>query len=392
MVLNTSWFVNELRKRGFQFYCGVPCSFLKDFINYVKNECNYVGATNEGEAIAISSGVALGGKKAVVFMQNSGLTNAVSPLVSLNYPFRLPVLGFVSLRGEEGIQDEPQHELMGKITTQLLDLMQIKWEFLSIDVEEAKRQIDRANEYVEDNHSFFFVVKQKTFEKVDLLKQESFVKHHFHKITKNKQEDVPKRYEALAVINSLKDSQTIQLATTGKTGRELYEIEDANNNLYMVGSMGCVSSLGLGLALTQKDKEIVVIDGDGSLLMRMGSLATNGFYAPINMLHILLDNNVHDSTGGQSTVSNTIDFVEIASACGYMKSIYIHGLEELEDAIREWKQTRGLTFLYLRISKGSLEQLGRPSIKPYEVKERLQAFVRCSNVSHFVEGDIICRS
>ena len=387
MVLNTNLFVNELRKRGFQFYCGVPCSFLKDFINYVKNECTYVGATNEGEAIAISSGVALGGEKAVVFMQNSGLTNAVSPLVSLNHPFRLPVLGFVSLRGEEGIQDEPQHELMGKITTQLLDLMQVKWEFLSVDIEEAKEQINRANEYVEANQSFFFVVRKKTFEKVKLFNQEPSGKGNLYKKQKNKQDAVPKRSEALEVINALKDSQTIQLATTGKTGRELYEIEDANNNLYMVGSMGCISSLGLGLALTKKDKEIVVIDGDGSMLMRMGSLATNGYYAPDNMLHILLDNHAHDSTGGQSTVSHTIDFVEIAYACGYLTSTYIHSLKELEASIREWKQTKGLTFLYLRIAKGSLEQLGRPKIKPYEVKERLQAFAS-SNVSRFGKGDI----
>lgn len=390
MVLNTKLFGNELVKRGFQFYSGVPCSFLKDFINYAKNECNYVGATNEGEAIAISSGVALGGKKAVVLMQNSGLTNAASPLLSLNYPFRLPVLGFVSLRGEEGIQDEPQHELMGLITTQLLDLMQIRWEFLSNDLEEAKRQLDRANMHIEDNHSFFFVVKQKTFEKVDLSKQESFLKHNFLKITKNKQDDVPTRYEALSVINALKDSETVQLATTGKTGRELYEIEDANNNLYMVGSMGCVSSFGLGLSLEKRDKEIVVIDGDGSLLMRMGSLATNGYYSSGNMLHILLDNNAHDSTGGQSTVSNSINFVEIAAACGYMKSIYIHSLEELESSIRAWKHTRGLTFLYMRISKGSSEKLGRPKIKPYEVKERLQTFVR-NNLSNFTEGEGIMR-
>ncbi len=374
-MLNTRLFGNELVKRGFTFYSGVPCSFLKDFINYVKNESNYVGATNEGEAVAISSGAALGGKKAVVLMQNSGLTNAASPLVSLTHPFRIPVLGFVSLRGEKGIQDEPQHELMGQITTRLLALMQIRWEYLSSNLEEAVRQVERANAYIEHNQPFFFVVKQKTFEKVELSEQESSGNRNLRVITKSKQDDVPTRYEALSVINALKDRQTIQLATTGKTGRELYEMEDADNNLYLVGSMGCVSSLGLGLALAKKDKAIIVIDGDGSLLMRMGSLATNGYYSPDNMLHILLDNNAHDSTGGQSTVSNTIHFVEIAAACGYVNSLYIHSLEELEASIRVWKQTKGLTFLYMKIAKGSSEQLGRPKIKPYEVKERLQTFI-----------------
>ena len=149
------------------------------------------------------------------------------------------------------------------------------------------------------------------------------------------------------MINRCKDEKTVQLATTGKTGRELYEVEDCPNNLYMVGSMGCVSSLGLGVALTRKDLNVVVIDGDGSLLMRMGSLATNGTYQPENMLHILLDNQSHDSTGGQRTVSHNVNFVDIAAACGYEKSVYIHSLEQLENEIQRMeKDKRTHFFIY----------------------------------------------
>jgi len=143
----------------------------------------------------------------------------------------------------------------------------------------------------------------------------------------------------------------------------------------MVGSMGCVGSLGLGLAYTRKDLDVVVIDGDGSLLMRMGSLSTNGYYQPENMLHILLDNQVHDSTGGQNTVSHNVNFVNIAADCGYEKSYYIHNLHELEVCIQEWKMTKGLTFIYLKISKGSKQNLGRPKVTPSEVKTRLQKFI-----------------
>jgi phosphonopyruvate decarboxylase len=198
------------------------------------------------------------------------------------------------------------------------------------------------------------------------------------KIVKHAADHMPTRNEALKVINAWKDSRTVQLATTGKTGRQLYEIEDSYNNLYMVGSMGCVGSLGLGLALSKQSFDIVVIDGDGSLLMRMGSLATNGTYHPPNMIHILLDNNAHDSTGGQRTVSDNVNFVEIASSCGYAKSIYIHSLNELHASIKEWKATKGLTFLYMKISPNSEEQLGRPAMKPYEVKERLVTFLHNS--------------
>lgn len=374
-MINTKMFGEELKKMGFRFFSGVPCSFLKNLINYAINDCDYVAATNEGEAVAIAAGAYLAGEKPVVLMQNSGLTNAVSPLVSLNYPFRIPVLGFVSLRGEPGIPDEPQHELMGRITTQMLDLMEIKWEYLSTDFEQAKNQLVRAHSYIERDQTFFFVVKKNTFEKESLKDQKQRSNSNVLKVGKTKDDQLPTRIEALKLINSLKDDKTVQLATTGKTGRELYEIEDAPNNLYMVGSMGCVSSLGLGLALAKKDKDIVVIEGDGALLMRMGSLATNGYYAPKNMLHILLDNNTHDSTGGQSTVSHNVNFVDIAAACGYSKSIYVHNLEELESCIKDWKREKSLTFLYMKIAKGSKEGLGRPKMKPYEVKERLKVFL-----------------
>lgn len=381
-MIHTKRFGEQLQNLGFRFYTGVPCSCLKYFINYAINECDYVAAANEGDAVAIASGAFVGGRKAVVLMQNSGLTNAVSPLVSLNHPFRIPLLGFISLRGEPGVPDEPQHELVGSMTTRLLELMQVQWQYLSYDTDEAMHQLIEASRWIDHNRPFFFVVRNRTFDPVALHKQELGSSVNQFKATKQQADQVPSRYEALKVINAMKDSHTVQLATTGITGRELYEIEDSRNNLYMVGSMGCVGSFGLGLSLAQRsnDKDIVVIDGDGSLLMRMGSLATNGTYNPPNMLHILLDNNAHDSTGGQRTVSHNVQFVEIAASCGYMHSIYAHNLTELQRAIEQWKRTKGLTFLYLKISKGHNDKLGRPQIQPFEIKQRLLSFLR--NQSH----------
>ncbi|WP_239618245.1 phosphonopyruvate decarboxylase [Cohnella mopanensis] len=379
-MINTKIFGRELKKLGFDFYVGVPCSFLKNLINYAINESEYIGAANEGDAVAIASGALLGGKKPVVLMQNSGLANAVSPLVSLNYPFRIPVLGFVSWRGQPGYQDEPQHELMGRITTNLLDSMQVKWMYLSADFKKAKHQISLAAKYIESGHPFFFVVKKESFEQEILQEQDRYFSVNKENISQWADNQLPTRQEALRVINGCKDGKTAQLATTGKTGRQLYEIEDACNNLYMVGSMGCIASFGLGLSISKPDFDIVVIDGDGSLLMRMGSMATIGYYNPRNMIHILLDNNAHDSTGGQKTVSHNINFINVASSCGYAKSIYIHDLNELNKCLNEWKITKGLTFLHLKISSGTEEQLSRPAIKPYEVKERLAMFLN-RNVS-----------
>lgn len=312
-------------------------------------------------------------------MQNSGLTNAVSPLTSLNYIFKLPILGFVSLRGEPGIPDEPQHELMGTITCQMLEMMKIPWEFLSEDMDEATRQLDRANQCIEKNQTFFFVVKKDTFDKVSLREQKLTEVKNAVKMSVSQSITKPMRFDVLEKLNDLKDKNTILLATTGKTGRELYEIEDAPNNLYMVGSLGCIGSLGLGLALARPDKDIVVIDGDGSLLMRMGSLATNAYYSPKNLIHILIDNNAHDSTGGQATVSHNIDFVEVAASSGYTVALAANGLEDLEKCYYNWKEKKQLTFIHIKVAKGTPREPGRPKVKPYEVKERLIQFINAKN-------------
>lgn len=374
-MIDVLTFGKELKRHDFQFYCGVPCSYLKDLINFAMNDCKYVMATNEGEAIAIASGAVIGGKKSVVLMQNSGLTNATSPLISLVHPFKIPILGFVSLRGESGLKDEPQHELMGEITPDLLSLMKIRWEYLSHDIAEASLQLERANEWIEKDESYFFIVRKGTFHPVEHLKESLQLSNNSLKINKKKNDQLPTRFEALQVIQSLKDQHTIHLATTGKTGRELYEIEDSQNNFYMVGSMGCVSSIGLGMSIAKKDKKFIAIDGDGALLMRLGNLATNGYYSLANLLHILLDNHSYDSTGGQMTVSQHTNFIEMAAACGYKQSIYAHNLLELRNYIQFWKRHQELTFLYMKIAKGSKNGIGRPRQSPVEIKERLQVFL-----------------
>lgn len=375
MKLNTKDFGNELKKLGFDFYSGVPCSFLKYLINYAINDCEFVMAANEGDAVATCAGAYLGGRKSVFLCQNSGLTNATSPLTSLNHTFHIPVLGFVSLRGEEGLNDEPQHELTGQITTTMLDTMKIEWAYLSTDHKEAMEQLERANSVIEDKRSFFFVVRKGTFEVEKLREQQLHNAQNKSILSKCKDDILPKRIEVLERLNQLKNNETVNLATTGVTGRELYEVEDAPNNLYMVGSMGCISALALGLALVREDKNVIAIDGDGAFLMRMGSIATNAYYQPKNLFHLLLDNNSHDSTGGQKTVSDQIDFVGLAANVGYENSIYLHDLQELENAINYWRENRGLTFAYLKIAPGTKENLGRPKIKPYEVKERFMNFI-----------------
>ena len=359
--LNTHKFGTTLKSHGFNFYSGIPCSFLKYLINYSINDCDFVMAASEGDAVAICAGAYLAGKKSVLLCQNSGLANALSPLTSLNPIFKIPLLGFVSLRGEPGLDDQPQHEMMGVITTKMLELIGIKWEFLSTDLSEAKEQVNRANSFIEQNQSFFFVVKKNTFSEINLKNNKNI-----------ENTSAPSRLEALEVINRLKGDAAV-LATTGVTGRELYEIEDAKSNFYMVGSMGCVSSIALGAAIA--NKPVIAIDGDGALLMRLGALPTNAAYTQKNMLHILLDNGAHDSTGGQATVAHNVNFSDLALASGYPYSFVIKDLIDLEEKIKNWQEHRELTFLHVVIKKGKKPGLGRPKVKPHEVKDRLRKFL-----------------
>jgi phosphonopyruvate decarboxylase len=380
-MISTGQFGDHLKSLGFNFFSGVPCSYLTDLINYAVNECELVMAANEGDAVAICAGAQLGGKKSVFLCQNSGLTNATSPLTSLIHTFEIPILGFVSLRGEPGGKpDEPQHELMGQITTGFLDLMRIQWEFLSQDQSEALAQLDRANSVVESGKPFFFVVKNSTFDKVALREQGTSQVRPAPDVRSGSGEDaLPTRYEVLSEILKLADSSTVLIAATGYTGRELYEAGDVANNFYMVGSMGCASPLGMGLAMARPDLRVVVIDGDGALLMRMGAAAVLAAYAPSNLVHVLLDNNAHDSTGGQKTVSDRIDFVGFAAAVGYGNSFHAHSVDDVTRMVADSLSSGRLGFVYLRTRPGAKPNLGRPKTRPPEVRERFSRFISAAH-------------
>jgi phosphonopyruvate decarboxylase len=374
-MLDPERFINEIRGCGFTFFSGVPCSFLKYLINSAIGSCDYVMAVNEGDAVAICAGAYLAGRKSVVLMQNSGLTNALSPLTSLNHTYRIPVLGLVSLRGEVNIPDEPQHELMGKITGNLLDLIGINWEYLSVKPHEAYNQIKVAAAYIQKGESFFFIVRKDTFLTYPAPVQENQKRKIRKKILKSKGDEFPNRIEILRILKTYKDSNTALLTTTGYSSRELFEIDNTKNNFLMVGSMGCIGSISLGLALVKPDKNFIAIDGDGALLMRLGSLATIGYYQPKNLLHILLDNNSYESTGGQKSVSDNINFIDIASACGYTDSIYVHDLNELLKCVSDWKGNKELTFIHMKISTGTKENLGRPSVLPTQITQQFMEFL-----------------
>lgn len=370
-MLNAIDLCRSLAERGFGFFSGVPCSFLDSLINAASRQNRYVIAANEGDAVAIAAGAGIAGDKGVVLMQNSGLTNAISPLTSLTWTFGLPVLGFVSLRGEPGLGDEPQHELTGRITTGLLDLMEIPWEILSVDPNDTPGQLDRAAAVVASGRSFFFVVRKNSFHAVARAEPQAWT-GRAAAVPPSVRAELPMRDDVLKAVSQWREPGDLLIATTGKTGRELHDIADVAGNLYLVGAMGCAGPLGLGLALSRPDRRVVVIEGDGALLMRMGNLATLGRYAPANLLHLVLDNNAHDSTGGQATVSDSVDFPAAAAACGYARVVRASGITTLVAALDAWRSHPMPSFVHLRIAQGSKRPLGRPKLGPREVLQRMR--------------------
>jgi len=381
-MLGAGAFIEAARAAGFGHYAGVPCSYLTPFINYVINDDGlcYVSATNEGDAVAVAAGVALGGGAGVAMMQNSGLGNAVSPLTSLAWVFRLPLLLITTRRGAPGVPDEPQHELMGRITDELLDVMQIPraaFPASEAAIEPALRAA--RNWFARERRPYAFVMQKGAVSPCALtrgaLPREAGVPVTPVEFETNGKSP-PSRADALRqVLERTDPANTVVIATTGYTGRELYALSDRPNHLYMVGSMGCAPSLGLGLALARPDLRVVVVDGDGALLMRMGNLGTLGTYGAPNLIHLLLDNGVHDSTGGQATVSPNVDFAGVAAACGYGYACRGGDPALIGELLQERKGISGPRFGHLKIRPGTPENLPRPKIAPPEVARRLMAHI-----------------
>lgn len=340
-------FFNECQNLGFQFFTGTPCSYLKPFINFVIESPNFdfIDATNEGDAIAIAAGATLGGKKSVVMFQNSGLGNAVNPLSSLTHTFKIPMLIIITHRGEPGgPPDEPQHDLMGEITIPMVETLKLGWENFPNQPELIKPALLRACAFMEKEKRPFVFIMKKNDVAAYPLKSGPFPSQKVINISHEDNFSKPasercSRTEALKVIQSINWKKTLLVATTGKTGRELFEMEDRANQFYMVGSMGCALPFGLGMALARPDLKIVVIDGDGALLMRTGSMGSVGHQKPKNLLHLLLDNEVHDSTGGQKTLSPFISFGTLAKGFNYNKVFTTDSLSQFENYLNQFTGT-----------------------------------------------------
>jgi phosphonopyruvate decarboxylase len=364
-------FLAASRAAGFALWTGVPCSYLTPFIDGVIADpgTSYLPAANEGDGVAIAAGARLGGLPSIVMMQNSGLGNAVNPLTSLCETLRVPVLLIVTLRGDpEGAPDEPQHARMGKITTALLDLLGVAWEWLPREDAAIDAALDRAVTHMAGTSlPYAFVMKKGSVGSRPPSPPLEQKRPAVRELPPDRSPRAPRR-EWLRAVQAAAGAGDPIIASTGYTGRELYALDDRPNQLYMVGSMGCASSVGLGVALARPDRRVIVLEGDGAGLMRLGAWAAIGYARPANLRHVLLDNGCHDSTGGQSTLSGSVDFCQLAAGNGYASVDRLADPSEFQSWLD--RAFDGPAFLHAPILTGTSKDLPRPKDAPAVVARR----------------------
>jgi phosphonopyruvate decarboxylase len=375
-VIAAEQLVGRLAALGVRDVAGVPCSYLTPVINNAIGNplVRYVPVSQEGEAVSIAAGAWLGGGLGCAIAQNSGLGNMVGPLTSLLYPARIPALLVVTWRGRPGERDEPQHALMGAITPGLLDLMGLGHEVLPAEPESLDAAFASAEEFLRDESlPYAFVLAQQTVRDEELdepvpVGRSASVHRYGPGIAR------PSRRAALERILATVPERAAVISTTGWTSRELYALDDRPQHFYLVGAMGSAATVGLGVA-RHTDRPVVVVDGDAAVMMRLGGLATVAAASPPGLIHVVLDNGVHESTGGQYSLAPCVELPAVAAACGYAEVHACGGLDDLEEALREGLAGGGPTFVHVPISPGRMEHLPRPAIGPADVARRFRDFV-----------------
>jgi len=361
-----------LQAQGIDFFTGVPDSLLRSFCAYIMDHAKpgaHVITANEGNAIALASGYFLGtGRPALVYMQNSGFCNAINPLTSLADPgvYGIPMLLMVGWRGFPEIPDQPQHAKLGRLMPRLLDVLEYPWWVLAANTPDLEVLIGKVcREMYKRMTPVVLIVKPGTFEPYEPQRSRSTG------LSLN-------RETAIKIIVDLLDTNTMIVSTTGKISRELYEYREVKGDQHArdfltVGSMGHAASIAMGVAAAQHRRRIVCLDGDGSVLMHMGSLAVIGQSGLANLLHIVLNNGAHDSVGGQPTAAFDISLTDVARACGYRRALCVADGPRLIVALRKLMKLSGPTFLEVRVNTGARSNLARPKTSPIENRD---AFMR----------------
>lgn len=361
---------------GSDFYTGVPDSQLKALCNFLMDKYgidpkHHIIAANEGNCTALAAGYHLAtGKVPVVYMQNSGEGNIINPVASLlnDKVYAIPVIFIVGWRGEPGIHDEPQHIYQGEVTVKLLEDMDIATFVIGKDTteEELSAKMAEFREILNKGKDVAFVIRKGAL--TDAPKVEY------------KNDNTMIREEIIKHIVKASGEDPI-ISTTGKASRELFETRVANNQSHKydfltVGSMGHSSSIALGVALNKPKTRIWCVDGDGAVLMHMGSMAVLGTNKPKNLIHVVINNGAHETVGGMPTVAAEIDLVAVAKACGYPNAVSVDTFDSLDAELDAAKNRNELSFIEVKCSIGARDDLGRPTTTALENKQNFMEYMK----------------
>lgn len=373
-MLEPKLLVNFLKQNEVNFYTGVPDSLLKDFCAYIEDEFhsnNHIIAANEGASIGLAIGYYLSsGKVPLVYLQNSGLGNTINPLLSLASPevYSIPLLLLIGWRGEPGEKDEPQHIHQGRITPALLNTMNIP--YITIDSDMNANDIlssfgEQINLCKSTNQPVCVLIKKGTF---DSYKN----KYKNHKNMKYKLE----REKAVEIAVNQCEHNSVVVCTTGILSRELFEFRAKNKlghgrDFLCVGGMGHASQIATSIAINQPKRSVYCFDGDGALLMHMGSMAITGSKDLPKFIHIVFNNGCHESVGGQPTVAQKIVLSKVAFSLGYKFSKTVKNELELINTLKEAKAFGSTSFIEVLVRPGHRINIGRPTTTPIENKYAL---------------------
>ena len=358
------------------FYTGVPDSQLKALCNYLMatygiDTKHHIIAANEGNCTALAAGYHLAtGKVPVVYMQNSGEGNIINPVASLlnDKVYAIPVIFIIGWRGEPGIHDEPQHIYQGEVTTKLLDDMDIANFVIGKETtdDEVEAKMEEFRDILATGKDVAFVIRKGAL--TDAPKVSYSNDNHMV------------REEIIQHIVAASGEDPI-ISTTGKASRELFETRVANNQSHKydfltVGSMGHSSSIALGVAINKPEQCIWCVDGDGAVLMHMGSMAVMGANRPKNLIHVVINNGAHETVGGMPTVAGSIDLVKIALACGYPSAVCVDNFDDLDRELENAKGRNELSLIEVKCSIGAREDLGRPTTTALENKQNFMEYLK----------------
>ncbi len=371
-MISPQEFLDCLSRLGINFFAGVPDSLLQELCLAITDRIegnSHIICANEGNAVAMAAGHYLAtGNPGAVYMQNSGLGNALNPLLSLadKEVYGIPMLLIIGWRGEPEKPDEPQHIKQGRVQNSLLVAAEIPYRIIDSSTTDAAEIVENLMKLSVEKHNPVALIVRKG----------AFAQYPKPKATPNP-EALLGREEALEVILDA-ISTAIVVSTTGKTSREVFELRGKKGqpcrDFLTVGSMGHSSSLAAAIAMAKPKRRVVCLDGDGAMLMHLGALAVIGNHKPANLIHILLNNHCHESVGGQPTPSQQIDFSLLSKSLGYLHYYLAGEINSLQEALVNCRTAKGPVLLEVIIKPGSRKDLGRPTKSPAENKHLFMDF------------------